>query len=263
MDDNIKSYDNTTLFCPSGMQQFKETFKDKKFKEKTIGNVQSCLRLNDFDEIGDGSHYLYFNMIGLFSFRHWTVEQGIKFWMEFLTKLGVKPDYITIHPDKLHQWSLFYDQYDIEVREEKECVWSDGGDLKGYCTEFYKDGLEIGNIVNIDNDSLDVGFGFERLDMVVNKREKISDIETLRLTIEKCIECGFKPSGKEHGYVLRKMLRELRKRGGMMEHEFFLKEKERFDKCVQKYQRLKEKFKDKDKLWWFDTHGIDLDEMGF
>jgi alanyl-tRNA synthetase len=28
MDDNVRSYDETTLFCPAGMQQFKPLFKD-------------------------------------------------------------------------------------------------------------------------------------------------------------------------------------------------------------------------------------------
>ena len=64
------------------MQQFKSKFKDTNFKG-TLSNIQSCLRLNDLDEIGDGSHLLYFNMIGLFSFRELTVTQTIDIWMEF------------------------------------------------------------------------------------------------------------------------------------------------------------------------------------
>lgn len=72
MDDNVKSYDDTSLFCPAGMQQFKSKFKDVEHKG-TVSNIQSCLRLNDLDEIGDGEHLLYFNMIGLFSFREMTM----------------------------------------------------------------------------------------------------------------------------------------------------------------------------------------------
>ena len=67
LDDNVRPYDKTTLFCPAGMQQFKERFKSE--ETGTLANVQSCIRLNDLEEIGDGTHYLYFDMIGLFSFR--------------------------------------------------------------------------------------------------------------------------------------------------------------------------------------------------
>ena len=70
------------------MQQFKSKFKDLEYKG-TISNIQSCLRLNDIEEIGDGSHLLYFNMIGFFSFREWTVPQTIKYWMGFLNQIGI------------------------------------------------------------------------------------------------------------------------------------------------------------------------------
>ena len=67
MDDNVKSYDETTLFCPAGMQQFKSKFKDLNYTG-TISNIQSCLRLNDLEEIGDGSHLLYFNKIFILTY---------------------------------------------------------------------------------------------------------------------------------------------------------------------------------------------------
>lgn len=51
------------------MQQFKSLYSDANFSG-TFANLQSCLRIGDLDEIGDGAHLLYFNMIGLFSFRH-------------------------------------------------------------------------------------------------------------------------------------------------------------------------------------------------
>ena len=81
------------------MQHFKPQFSDPSFTD-TFCTIQKCLRLNDLDEVGDGTHYLDFDMIGLFSFRHWTVPQSIDFFMEFLSSLNIKPDYVTIHPDK-------------------------------------------------------------------------------------------------------------------------------------------------------------------
>lgn len=119
------------------MQQFKPYFKDTNYKG-TTSNIQSCLRLNDIDEIGDGTHLLYFNMIGLFSFRELSVKNSIDFWMKFLKEIGITPDYVTIHPDK-NDWIYHYIEYDIDVRFDNDCIWSDG-EIGGYCTEFYKDG---------------------------------------------------------------------------------------------------------------------------
>jgi len=46
-----------------------------------------------------------------------------------------------------------------------------------------------------------------------------------------------------------------------MDHPFFEREVERQKKAKSRYERLKDKHQDKSKEWWFDTHGIDLDEM--
>ena len=237
------------------MQQFKSNFKDENYKD-TISNIQSCLRLNDIDEIGDGTHLLYFNMIGFFSFREWSVPETIDYWMGFLNRINIKPDYITIHPDK-PEWSNWYDKYDVEVRFDEECKWTDG-DIGGYCTEFYKDDIEIGNIVNPLGTCIDVGFGLERLEMILNK-QIISKEDTLKESIMKIIESGFKPSNNKQGYILRKLLRVCHQNKIEIEHPFYINEVERQERILNKWEKLKNKHKDKPKEWWFDTHGIDLD----
>lgn len=254
LDDKVNPYNDSTLFCPAGMQQFKDKFKDISHKE-TIANIQSCIRMNDFQEIGDGTHLLYFNMIGLFSFNEMTIEQAINFWVEFIQdKLKTKIDYVTIHPDKIKDWSRYYK--DIEIKEDIECIWSDG-EIGGYCTEFYKDGVEIGNIVNPLDRCIDVGFGLERLDLVINGKEKTKN-EILKETILKLIDSGYKPSALRQGYVLRKLLRELCLSNDYLDHPFFINEVERQKGIVEKYNRLKTRFKDKSNEWWLGTHGIDL-----
>lgn len=255
---SVIPHDDTTLFCCSGMQQYKSKFKDQNYK-CTISNIQPCIRLNDLEEIGDSTHFLYFNMMGFFSFREWTVKRTIDFWMSFINKIGLKVDYVTIHPDK-KEWKDFYIEYNVEVKEDLECTWTDG-DLGGYCTEFYVNGIEIGNIVNCNGDCIDVGFGLERLDMLVNNKTK-DEISVLKETIEKIIESGYVPGPKQQGYILRKLLRLLYVKGGSIDHEFFVKEKERQERLVRKYSLLKQKHKDKSKEWWYGTHGIDLNEMG-
>lgn len=255
MDDNVRSYDETTLFCPAGMSQFKSLFKDESHKG-TISNIQSCLRLNDIEEIGDGSHLLYFNMMGLFSFRELTVQDTIHFWMEFLHKINCIPDYITIHPDK-PEWKEFYSSYNVEVRLDTECIWSDG-EIGGYCTEFYKNGIEIGNIVNPLGTCIDCGFGKDRLEMVLNNETKSKE-ETLRDTIFKIIESGFTPSYNKQGSILRKLLRICYLENIIIYHQFYRDEIVRQEKILNRYNRLKNKHKGKDRNWWFNTFGIDID----
>ena len=257
---NVNSYDDTTLFCPAGMQQFKDKFKNP--DNTTIANIQSCIRLNDLDEIGDGTHMLHFKMIGLFSFGKMTLNEAVDFWVEFIRGyLGIKIDYVTIHPDKFDTWKWLYERHRIPIKLDSECIWSDG-DISGYCTEFYHNGVEIGNIVNTMGKYIDVGFGFSRLNDIINGKNELTKNDIIIDAINKIIESGFKPGPQKQGYILRKLLRQLYVGGGSIEHPFFTKEIERQEKTKNRYERLKDKHSDKPKEWWFDTHGIDLDEMG-
>lgn len=253
---NVNSYDDTTLFCSAGMQQFKHLFQDNEYVD-TFANIQPCIRMNDFDEIGDTTHLLYFNMIGLFSFRQWSIEQAIEFWVSFLSKLNVKPDYVTIHSER-KQWIEYYHKLGItDVRvDDDNCTWTDGT-IGGYCTEFFINDIEIGNIVNPLDNCIDVGFGLERLELIVNNKQ-ITRIDTLKNTTLKLIENGYKPSNVKQGYVLRKLLREIHLANESIEHQYFYDELERQSKIIDKYNRLKDKHQDKSKEWWFDTHGIDI-----
>lgn len=257
METSILSYDDSTLFCPAGMQQFKSKFDDVTYKD-TLCNIQPCLRLNDLDEIGDGSHLLYFNMMGLFSFKELSVKDSIDFWMRFLQFINLKVDYVTIHPDR-KEWSEYYKEYDVTVKYDTECTWSDGN-IKGYCTEFYKDDIEIGNIVNPLGHSIDCGFGLERISMVLSKQPK-TDVDTLRETVEKIIDSGIKPSNLKQGYILRKLLRICWDKNIIIDHEYYNQEVIRQEKVSERYEKLKHKNKDKSKEWWWDTHGIDIDSL--
>jgi alanyl-tRNA synthetase len=257
VDKSVSSYDETTLFCPAGMQQFKPQFKDTSITNVTQANIQACLRMSDLDSVGDGTHFLCFDMMGLFSFRGLSVKQAIDFWMEFLATLKLKPDYVTIHPDK-SEWAAFYNEYNVEIRKDPECVWSDG-ELSGYCTEFYINQVEIGNIVNICGDCIDVGFGLERLENIVNGLQPDSDLNIISDAIQKLLDAKYIPGPKAQGYVLRRLIRALYKKGGTMNNVFFASEKFRQEEIQKKYLKFKERHGDKPKEWWYDTYGIDLD----
>ena len=259
LDDSVKSYDDSTLFCPAGMQQFKDRYKNP--DNTTIANIQSCIRLNDLDEIGDGTHMLHFKMIGLFSFGKMTLNEAVDFWVEFIRDyLNISIDYVTVHSDKFDTWKWLYERHHIPIKLDDECIWSDG-EMGGYCTEFYHNDVEIGNIVNTMDKFIDVGFGFSRLNDIINGKNELTKNDILSDAINKIIEAGFKPGPQKQGYILRKLLRQLYLGGGSIEHPFFTKEIERQEKAKARYERLKDKHSDKPKEWWFDTHGIDLDEM--
>jgi len=160
-------------------------------------------------------------------------------------------------PEFQLEWKSFYSKYGIKVVLSDDCKWTDG-DIGGYCTEFFKDDIEIGNIVNPNGDCIDVGFGLERLEMFVNKKTFTKE-QILVETIQKIIDSGYYPSNVKQGYVLRKLLRELVKIGGTMEHKYFALEKQRQEKLTHAYHKLKRRYPDKPKEWWYDTHGIDID----
>ena len=239
------------------MQQFKEHFKNENIKG-TISNIQSCIRLNDIDEIEDGNHLIHFDMLGFFSFREKSIEETISFWMDFLKHIGIKPDYVTVHPDKI-QWKDFYSSYDLEIREDLECIWSDG-EIGGYCTEFYKDGLEIGNIVNTIDTCIDVGFGLERIEFVLNN-ERSTKEKTLVKSISKIIESGYTPGHYKQGFILKKLIKTCIKEGIFIDNDFFIQEKIKIERISYTFERLwsMERYRSKPKEWWWNTHGIDLD----
>jgi alanyl-tRNA synthetase len=230
----------------------------------TQSDIQHCLRLNDLDEIGDGTHYLDFHMLGLFSFRQMSVQEGIDWWMEFLGELNLKPQVVTIHPD-CPQWSRFYDHHQVEVRLDPECKWSDGS-IGGYCTEFYRDGVEIGNIVNPLGTCLDCGFGSERIqslsDQLHDSTQPVYDrSQVIDRTIGVLLDSGVSPSNQKQGYVLRRLLREQLQKGHRVpEHPCVDQERVRLEKIQTRKTQLLQKYPQQTPQWFWETHGIPLEE---
>lgn len=243
------------------MQHFKQLYSDPNYFN-TLGNIQRCLRLNDLNEVGDGSHYLDFEMIGLFSFRQWSLKQSIDFFMSFLTKLNIKPDYITIHPDKFDEWSKFYSEYNIPLIKETECLWSDGN-IGGYCTEFFKDNIEIGNIVNPLGDCIDVGFGLERLILVHNGQININRLDILERCCQTMITSGIQLGNKKESFILKKIITTCIMEGSLIDQEYFNTIRVNIKKNYHLYLRDKDKlrFKNNGKAFWKDSYGIDIDRL--
>lgn len=245
------------------MQKLKPLFSNP-HHTGTQSDVQHCLRLNDLEEVGDGTHYLDFEMLGLFSFRDWTVPEGIRFWMEFLSFLGLSPDTVTLHPD-CKDWVSFYDDYSVKIEWDPECLWSDG-EIGGYCTEFYIQGVEVGNIVNPLGHCLDCGFGSERLEYFYQQKKghKVSSpsgSSVLERTINVLLESGVIPSNQKQGYVLRRLIRQqYRSQNPLPSHPCVNKEIERLQKIQSTLPRLKQKNPHQTVEWFWETHGIHPDD---
>jgi alanyl-tRNA synthetase len=255
---SVISPDSSTLFTTSGMQQYKSLYDDLNYTN-TFTNIQQCLRINDLEEIGDGTHFLSFEMIGIFSFREWSLKKTIDFMYSFLQKINITPDYVTIHPDKFEEWKHLYDEYGLEIRLDHECIWSDGN-IGGYCTEFYKNDVEIGNIVNTMGTCIDVGFGLERLLEVTDSLQTKTRLQILEDTCLLLLNNGIKVGNNKQGYILKKLITESIFEGTQLTNSDFIKIKENQKRAYETYLRKKDhkKFIDKDELFWLDTYGFNL-----
>lgn len=243
------------------MQHFKSHYLNDDYKN-TFSNIQKCLRLNDLHEVGDGTHYLTFQMIGFFSFQEWSLQQSIDFMWIFMSKLNIKPDYVTIHPDKMEEWKSLYSSYDVEIRIDDECVWSDGN-ISGYCTEFYKNNIEIGNIVNTLGRSIDIGFGLERLMTVLGLDESLSRLNILEQCVLDLINSSVVIGHNKQGYILKKLIIDCILSGSVIEHNFFIQVKNNMRLSYLNYlkNKSKKKYSNKDNFFWKDTFGIDVEKI--
>lgn len=261
--DSVISPDPSTFFTTSGMQKHKPRFSDP-HERGTLSDIQHCLRLNDLDEIGDGTHYLDFYMLGLFSFRKMSLSDGIGFWMGFLDLLGIEVDEVTVHPDKV-QWKELYSHLPVKVRLDPECTWSDG-QIRGYCTEFYVQGVEIGNIVNPGGDCLDCGFGLERLQWFCDQQQELDPSpptpgQILFRTIGVLLDSGVEPGPRQQSYVLRSLIRKgLRQGEDLPDHPLVEQERQRLGRVERSLERLRRKYPDKPPQYFWETHGIHPDD---
>lgn len=242
------------------MQRYRSLFRDVSYRG-TICNVQRCLRLDDLDQIDDGRHWLSFDMLGMFSFRTLSLEQTVEWWWSWLRRVGLRPDRVTLHPDKQH-WRALHEPHGPRIDLDESCTWSSGdpADGVGYCTEFYVDGLEIGNIVNPFGDCIDVGFGLDRLGVVLGDPPPREE-DLLREAVYRLVDSGYRPGNKRQSYVLRKLIRQMVKCGIPLDHPVYVQEIERQQRIRERYERLILHHPDQSPEWWWETHGIDVTSL--
>src|SRR3990172_7048401 len=82
----VPGNDPSVLFTTAGMQQFKRFYTHpEEAPAKNIITCQPCLRTSDIEEVGDGTHLTFFEMLGNFSFGGYGKKEAIEFAWEFLT----------------------------------------------------------------------------------------------------------------------------------------------------------------------------------
>jgi alanyl-tRNA synthetase len=273
----IPSDDESTLFVCSGMQPVKGRF--RACDGGRHASLQSCLRMDDLEAVGDGEHLTYFEMVGSFSFAPGEYELAVQLWDAIARELRLPVTHVTVHPERPDHRRM-WERCGRRVELDPACVWSDG-DVGGHCCEVFCGEVEIGTIVNPMPDLADVGFGWERLHQVLEGRATVFETslfaqgcsqvvaDHLR-ALERLVENGVHPGNRGREYVCRKLARRfLREWSGGPRVSPALaaildEESERRHRVLRLGRRLvsNPRWRHMPAEWWWDTHGILPEELG-
>lgn len=268
-DDTIIPDDDTTLFVCSGMQRVSDRFLTPDGTK--YGSLQSCIRTNDLELVGDGSHLTFFKMLGNFHFGG-DYDLSVELWHSILMDHNIPVDSIHCHPDNPGHHEL-WKRRGYSVVDDPECVWSNGT-IGGYCCEVYSHGLEIGNLVNTLGNSVDVGFGWERLLQITENVSRVDQTSVFgnfhpivsdhSRTIETLWRHGITPGCKGRNYVCRRLIRRMLPyltTERFVFQEWIESEREQMERRLVEGRKLWRKYPDKPPEWWWSTCGILPEEM--
>jgi alanyl-tRNA synthetase len=263
--------DATTLFVTAGMQPLKKKFTSQ--DHTGMGTVQSCLRTSDLDSVGDGQHLTFFCMLGSFGFGTYNYELHVELWSAILKDLRLSPLTIHVHPSSTHR--RLWEVRGYSILDNSECLWSDG-EIGGYCSEVFYNTLEVGNLVNPLEHSVDVGFGMERLVQLVEGKSRVDETGLFRQDLDPIsrdhfralstlYEQGVKPGNKRREYVCRRLLRRFVRLNSQIDScpfaEWVEAERELLDAVLQKARRYYRRNGVQTAAFWWDTFGLLPEEI--
>ncbi len=94
----VPQNDPTTLFTGSGMQPLVPYLLGEEHPSGTrLVDSQTCIRVQDIEEVGDNRHTTFFEMLGNWSLGDYFKKEQIPWFWEFLTKeIGLDPNRIFV-----------------------------------------------------------------------------------------------------------------------------------------------------------------------
>lgn len=117
----IPDNDPTTLFITAGMHPLVPYLLGQPHPEgKRLADVQKSLRTTDIEEVGDRTHFTFFEMLGNWSLGDYFKREAIEWSWEFLTS----PTYLGLEKEKLFV-SVFAGDADAPRDEESAAIWKE------------------------------------------------------------------------------------------------------------------------------------------
>ena len=280
------SDDISTLFTSAGMQRYRKHFDLKNnFGISQAASIQPCLRMDDLNKVGDGQHLTFFYMLGTFGFGSNNYTEHCTLWDHIIRDLGVRIDYVRVHPKAPLEHYGIWAYLGYSIVKDSDCVWGIQGEATSYCCELMhctgidlEPDVEVGNLVNTNGNSVDVGFGFERIlqvtghhrlidqSFVFNKnldpisRDHVRALEALR-------ETDIQPGDKGRDFVCRNLLRRVLRRqpdGALKDYNFYdwvAPERERMEQSLARANDAYPMHKNESAEWWHDSFGLTPDEV--
>ncbi|OGZ97058.1 MAG: hypothetical protein A3J10_03210 [Candidatus Sungbacteria bacterium RIFCSPLOWO2_02_FULL_54_10] len=213
--------DPSVLLTTAGMQQFKKYYTNPEMADRDFGSrntvsIQKSFRTSDIDEVGDGRHLTFFEMMGNFSFGGYFKKEAITYAFDFLTKeMGLAISYVTIFqgkegisvPKDEESARIWRSLGITDIREEgmDDVFWGPTGasgpcgpTTEIYCKNSAGEDIEVWNIVfneffcsgsreellagnatlePLATKGIDTGMGLERLAMCVQGKNDIFETD--------------------------------------------------------------------------------------
>lgn len=117
----VPENDPTTLFISAGMHPLVPYLLGQPHPlGKHLTSVQKCFRTGDIDEVGDISHYTFFEMLGNWSLGSYFKKGAIELSFEFLTKV------LEINPNNFYA-TCFAGNQNAPKDDESASVWKSLG----------------------------------------------------------------------------------------------------------------------------------------